>query len=875
MFKRILIGFVCLFAGSSYATHNRAGEIIFRNVVGLTYEVTIITYTDIDPVTNADRCTLEIEWGDNTKDVLSRVNGPLGSDCYRGEQIIPGVKKNVYVGTHTYPSAGVYRVSMADPNRNDGVINIPNSGDIVFYIESVILIDPFLEANNGPILLNPPIDEACVGIPFYHNPSAYDPDGDSLSYTLIPSKMTDPNGNGIDIPGYTFPDADNTFEIDPVSGEITWDSPKMIGEYNIAIAIEEWRGGVKIGRVIRDMQVLVRGCNNDPPVIEPIPDLCVKAGDTVSIEIRATDPNNDLIELTAVGGPFQLINMATFQIDTSGLGFTVATFVWNPQCEDIQYREYQVDVRAEDQNSQGHLVSYESFKVKVIGPEPRNVVAVTQGKEIEVSWNRPSCNNFIAYEVYRKNAETTYLPDTCEIGIPASLGFDLIATIPSGGLDSIFIDDNNGQDIKPGNIYCYRVLAVYPDESREDGVESCISEEGCAEVAKYVPAITKVSVEISDLVNGEIDVEWTKPSDIDTLIYTGPYEYKLFQTTPGGVKTEVFSTLDWNETSTSINSINTESGAYFYEVEFNNRAPSNNVFLGLSDPAESVFITPLGTNEAVIISWDESVPWINESYDIYRYNEVSGLYEFLINTTEQSYKDAGLINGEEYCYKIQSIGDYSGTGFTSPLLNWSQEVCALAIDTVPPCPPMMTIDNRCDNGRIIVYWNADYQGCENDIAGFDLYYATNKNSGDFQILQSFSATDSSYEYINGISVSGCYYIIATDTNGSVSNPSEIICVDNCPDFALPNVFTPNSDGSNDLLTPTSSRFISRIDIKIYGRWGNLVYQTDDPEINWNGLDQDTQAPCPEGVYYYTCTYFEQRLEGEEQQLLAGFIHLFR
>ena len=43
----------------------------------------------------------------------------------------------------------------------------------------------------SPVLLNPPYDKAALGYIFIHNPAAYDPDGDSLSYGLTPCTRED------------------------------------------------------------------------------------------------------------------------------------------------------------------------------------------------------------------------------------------------------------------------------------------------------------------------------------------------------------------------------------------------------------------------------------------------------------------------------------------------------------------------------------------------------------------------------------------------------------------------------------------------------------------------------------------------------------
>ena len=163
-----------------FATHNRAGEIIYSRVNSTNpflYEISIVTYTKTGGQSDAaDRCDLELFFGDGSSAVVSRVNGPLNQGCDPGvgvgEMIANQTRFNVYTTTHEFPGAGAYKLSMEDPMRNGGVLNIPNSDNVPFYLESYLTIDIATGGNRAPILQNPPIDNGCVGIPFYHNPGA-------------------------------------------------------------------------------------------------------------------------------------------------------------------------------------------------------------------------------------------------------------------------------------------------------------------------------------------------------------------------------------------------------------------------------------------------------------------------------------------------------------------------------------------------------------------------------------------------------------------------------------------------------------------------------------------------------------------------------
>ena len=66
-----------------------------------------------------------------------------------------------------------------------------------------------------------------------------------------------------------------------------------------------------------------------------------------------------------------------------------------------------------------------------------------------------------------------------------------------------------------------------------------------------------------------------------------------------------------------------------------------------------------------------------------------------------------------------------------------------------------------------------------------------------------------------------------------------------------------------------------VNMKIYNRWGKLVFKTENPDILWDGKDIDSKKPVTDGVYYYICDVYERRLTGIEPRAITGFIHIFR
>ena len=113
------------------ATHNRAGEITYTQISDLTFEITITTFTYT--LSLADRPRLDVEWGDNSTTTAPRIEIDGLPNYYQ---------KNVYKATHTFPGPGIYRIVVQDPNRNFGVLNIPNSVNVVFSIQSILTVNP-------------------------------------------------------------------------------------------------------------------------------------------------------------------------------------------------------------------------------------------------------------------------------------------------------------------------------------------------------------------------------------------------------------------------------------------------------------------------------------------------------------------------------------------------------------------------------------------------------------------------------------------------------------------------------------------------------------------------------------------------------------
>lgn len=868
------------------ATHYRAGEITYKRLVGNTYEVTVVTYTDPRSDANPNTISIILNWGDGKSDPVTRSQVQV---------LNQKVQRNTYVAIHQYQTAsGTFRVSVTDPNRVDRILNINRgfSRDIAFYIESVITINSSIGSNQSPVLLSPPIDDGCLNSLYTHNPGAYDSDGDSLAYFLVPPKQ----GGGGDVPLYVDPFNTDSFNINHVTGTVFWAKPTQAGTYNIAILIVEYRNGIVVGNVLRDMQIEIFDCPNSPPFIQPMTNDCIKAGENYTRTVSASDINSSqVITLIPIGGPFVQNNSpATLSPNpATGMSTVNAQFNWKPICTNIRSQSYFIMFKASD--NYGVPATYsDGFFLKVNAPEPENVKIVQEGRDaFRISWDLDSCRLATKYFIYRRIDSSKWTPDRCETGIAAEAGFKQIGVldlIQSPGANS-FLDNDNGKGLSPMVNYCYRIVALYPARDGSGLVHggrvdySYASAEVCENIIRSKPIITQASVLRTSDLNGMVRLAYIRPDTLDTLVYKAPYQLVFSRRSNAENNFVNFAQFTFNSFVAISDSflldsgINTLDSQWTYQIGFYSDVNSTNTFVDISPTASSIYNNAYATDKAIILTFDVSVPWQNDTFVVYRKN-TNNLFDSIGYSTTNRYTDNGLENGVNYCYLVKSVGKYSLLPIT--IENFSQEICAIPIDTISPCPPPLVVIPPCDGFAEFsnkLSWTPHSTDCDKDILRYYLFFKSSPDS-DFVKIDSVPFGVNTYEDNRPFlkkSIAGCYAITAIDSNGNESPITSTFCVDNCPVYVLPNVFTPNKDPDNfnDLLQPFPYRFIDKISLKIYNRWGALVFETENLDVKWDGTDQKTQTKLPHGVYYYTCDVYERFLNELKVRKMNGTITILK
>ena len=540
-----------------------------------------------------------------------------------------------------------------------------------------------------------------------------------------------------------------------------------------------------------------------------------------------------------------------------------------------------------------------TLRIKVLGPPPQNLTAIAGQNQTTVSWDKPyACEitedeYFRGFVVWRKETSSPFLADSCTPGLEGK-GYTPIAYSVKDFVDGRYqyIDTEAGD----GTSYCYRVTATFARLSAAGQifnlVHSIPSNEDCAGIKLNKPFITQVSVLNTDHTAGEISVQWTKPNgaEIDTIAFPGPYRFVLSRgdgfnpatviPVPGAdYSSNTFQGLV-DTSFVDISGLNTTDNVYAYEVVFY----ANNQIFSRSETASTVRLNAIGSDKQMLLSWEAEVPWENYSYRIFRKSSAQADFTFLAKVSTPNYIDKGLVNAEEYCYYVETEGSYGFTQLPSPLFNLSQIACARPEDIVPACVPSITVQNSCDNpdlssgGLFInrVRWTLS-NDCPDpsDVKGYRIYYKPNIDTA-FVFLDQVSAIRDFYDHESATGQAGCYGVTSLDSLGNESDTSNVFCVVNCPFYQLPNVFTPNGDGANDIYTSYPYQFIDHVNMRIYNRWGQLVFETTDPDIEWQGTNL-AGNDLSDGVYSYVCEVFESSSDGPSTSamVLRGFIELIR
>ncbi len=370
-YKYAVICFLILFSTSRvFASHIEGMDLSFTCTGHLKYTFTLNFYRDCAGIAPQIK-PLYIRSNSHkyeTQIVLTQIDTPVNisplcpkdfgeSTCNGGT--LPGSQVWVFRGSVTLPFyADDWLFYYEDEARNPAITNIINPGNTGIRIQDS-LDNSDSECVNSAIFSVPPVPYVCNGEPFTYNQGGYDADGDSLTYELVAPEDTD--GKGVMyIPGLSYdsvlveqPGA--YYILNPVTGQISFTPAQGIQQITVtAVRIYEYRNGKIIGYVTRDIEIIVRNCQNTPPYGSGIQNLIgggltgpnsftLCANSHTSFQITAKDSDLPKQSITVTTNAALVLSGATASVvDTNP---AILTITWTPTNTDTGFHNFTVSMK--------------------------------------------------------------------------------------------------------------------------------------------------------------------------------------------------------------------------------------------------------------------------------------------------------------------------------------------------------------------------------------------------------------------------------------------------------------------------------------------------------------------------------------------------
>ncbi|GDX52994.1 hypothetical protein LBMAG27_20410 [Bacteroidota bacterium] len=393
----IAIGFIGV-SNNAYATHAAGSDLTYRWISGNIYEITVNFYRDCQGVAAPNTVTLNVKstsCAQNFNVTLNPIAGtgqeitfpcnPTFTYCNGGTN--PGVQQYTYRGNVTLPTQCVdWIFSYSVCCRNCAISTITNQANCnnsstgnALYVEA-FLNNVAANHNSSPTFTNIPVAFVCSNQAFTFNHGVVDPNGDSLSYSFINPKRSSTVDVGF-LAGYSATNwltSTPAVAINSSTGDITM-TPTTVGQVAVcAVLVKEYRGGVLIGSVIRDMQFWIKDCGtNLLPTASGINgtsnySTIICPGGSTCFTINSNDGNIGQ-HITMTSTSTTSIPGSTFTIANQGgasPNYPVGTFCWSPTLLDARDQPYTFTVTVRDDNCNYNAFQIYSYSIVV----PRHII---------------------------------------------------------------------------------------------------------------------------------------------------------------------------------------------------------------------------------------------------------------------------------------------------------------------------------------------------------------------------------------------------------------------------------------------------------------------------------------------------------------------
>ena len=381
IFKLFFILAVALFSfgiQQSYATHAAGGNLTYTHIAGNQYSIRLTFYRDcfgINPnmpvivkiysasCAQYDELVLPPLPGTGQEITNSCPGDP--TTCAGG--IEPGIQKWEFEQTYSFPAqCSDWNIYIAIAARNQAITTLQSPGTDSLFIEAQL--DNSVSDNNSPQFSVDPIVFVCIGQQFTFNNGAIDPDGDSLVYSFIAPRNTN-NLPVVYNVGYSVLNPISSLppvSLDPITGDIVMNATTTeVGV--MAVLILEYRNGVVIGSVLRDIQIYTVPCTNSLPTVSGINgttnySMTACAGTNICFDLFSDDLDvGQTLTMTWNNG------VPAGSLTTAGAPHPTGHFCWATLPSDARPQPYTFTVTIEDDNCPTHGAQVFSFSITLGG----------------------------------------------------------------------------------------------------------------------------------------------------------------------------------------------------------------------------------------------------------------------------------------------------------------------------------------------------------------------------------------------------------------------------------------------------------------------------------------------------------------------------
>lgn len=247
-------------------------------------------------------------------------------------------------------------------------------------------------------------------------------------------------------------------------------------------------------------------------------------------------------------------------------------------------------------------------------------------------------------------------------------------------------------------------------------------------------------------------------------------------------------------------------------------------------PAAINNVTAVVSTGQVDLTWQQDPAFQVNGYSVFR-SFASGNFQLLDTTPTTQYTDTEYTTNGSFCYRIDyedMCGNTSAAG---------TEVCPIRLTGI--------IVSGNDSQ---LSWN-DYNGWQNGVDE----YVIEKYDANGQLLETFNTTTPSLTDTNDDDPDNQVYRYIVKANANASGLGQAISneitLTKSFNLIFPTAFTPNGDNLNDIFKVSFNEYVVTFELKIFNRWGELLFTTTNLDQGWDGKFKGTLQP--EGTYIYT------------------------